>query len=513
MSLYDQLAFSSRPNFYLATPNTGDQSAANSVIVNTNNLEIGGQPIIAGHSSSFKVKESATLILDANPIFNIGSTTEFVLLAEKPAMETEVIFADNGNGVFLTPNGLTLRLNFNANDVQQTASSEIIITEWHSKLHIVLTIGDNQAILTVNAQSTSISLDGSLDINISTTELGKNFDTDYYFLLDGFGIYREKMASKSNAIDDSTSSHAIYAANILNGKTVDFSTYTSGEIKKLNLVDFKFDSINMQYGISYHVPEIEAKYVIIDTNDDDFEVSFDLSNGGIQTFAREVTVDLNESGNILSFALTDDVAADFSLMIRVIQSADIFTHTPAFLLAQNNPIFPEVYNDSIVNCPRGIRSAQYDGSWLYIDDQDDPPQTIELVFKPRETGTVFSSSDGSVTTAIQSGYDMWLNGVSVSDLSTILMGQWNHLVLTKTAATAATFQINSAGSAIDYLFMSAYAQLLDEASIGQLYAIAIGSDNITVEEIPLVMTEGSFDNGQPFQVFGNTWAIVGAGGN
>jgi hypothetical protein len=25
--------------------------------------------------------------------------------------------------------------------------------------------------------------------------------------------------------------------------------------------------------------------------------------------------------------------------------------------------------------------------------------------------------------------------------------------------------------------------------------------------------EGSFDNDQPFQLFGNTWAIVGTGGN
>lgn len=513
MSLYDQLAFSSRPNFYLAAPSTGDQSLANAVIIATNNIEIGGQPIIAGHSSSFMVKESATLVLESNPIFKVGHTTEFILLAEKPTMETEVIFADNGNGIFLTPNGLTLRLNFNSDEVKQTTSSEISITEWHSKLHVVLTIGDNQAILTVNTKSTSISLDGILDTNISTTELGKNFDTGYYFLLDGFGIYQEKMASKLAAIDDNTSNHAIYASSVLNGKTVDFSTYNSSENKKLSIADFKFDSTNMQYGISYHVPEVEAKYVILSTSDDDFEVSFDLNNSGIQTFARETTVVLNESGNVLSFVLTDDVSTDFNLVIRVIQDADIFTHTPAFLLAQNNPVFPEIYNDSIVNCPRGTRTAQYNGTWLYTDDHNDPPQTIELVFKPREPGTIFSSSDGSVTTAMQSGYTMWLNGVSVSDLSTILMNQWNHLILTKVSASAANFQINSAGDAIDYLFMSAYTQILAEAEIEQLYSIAIGSDNILIEEIPLDMAEGSFDNGQPFQVFGNTWAIVGAGGN
>lgn len=523
MSLYDQLAFASKPNFYLAAPTTTDQSGSSTYSFGSNSLALGGQPIIKGHTKSFKLKTGATAVVLGNPIFKVGITTEFVLLAALPTENTAVILADNGNGVFLTPNSVMLNLTYNKNGSVQNLTIEVNVHDWQQKLHTIITIGTNQATLTVNGHSEIISLDGTLDETVTQIAIGSTFVGSYYFLLDGLGIYSRKLFNKGDALNDSSIGHNIYAASIYAGTSTSFDTFDQIETIEVAPTDFQFVASFMEnsYFYSYRVPN-STGYVSIETNDDALQIDWDLNGANINTFTRNLVVPIAMfGGNVLSFRLPIQPQSEFRMRIRSIRNADITTSTPAFMLAAGQPIFPGAVNDSIVNCSNGVnmRYATYTGTWLTSDrvDLQVPPQTIELVVKPNEDGVILNSADGSITTLAQSGYALWLNGVPVANLNNILMNQWNHLVLGKTSAAATTFTLNTDGitdpTDMQYLLLTAYFQVLNDAAVANLYKVAIGADDIIVPEAPVVISEGSFDNTQPFQLFGNNWAIVGAGGN
>lgn len=512
MGLYDQLAFSSRPSFYLAAPVTTDQSMASEFVIDTNDLVAGGQPIIYGHSKSFKIESGATMDIAGNALFNSGETVEFILFSDKPEVETEIVVGDNGSGIFLNPNGFLLRLVYTKNGGEKTASAQLKIAHWFQKMHVVMTVGNNQVVLTANNDSATVAIDGDLDV-IATTSIGKDFSSGFYFLMDGFGIYNGRVLDKTTALDDNTQGHSVYAAAILQGRTTGFDNVSTGEEKHFTLQDFNFSHKNENYTVSYHVPASDASYAIVESSDDSFVVDYDVNSSGVQSFSGITTIDLPNDANIISFRLNKEVSSNFAMNLTVINNADILSRTPAFLTATNQPIFPQKSVDSIVNCSPGVRNASFDGTWIYSNVIEDTPKSVEIVFRARESGSVFSSSDGSITTSSQTGFDMWLNGVSVADLSDLLENQWNHLVITHATPAATTFQLNSTDSSVDYLFFTAYPDVLSETEIELLYQVSIGLDSISVTDDPLVFSEGEFENGQAFQMFNNTWAIVGAGGN
>jgi hypothetical protein len=523
MSLYDQLAFASKPNLYLAAPTLIDQSNASVYTISANTLALGGQPIIRGHEKSFRMAATATATIDGNPIFKTGVTTEFVVLAARPADNVAVLLADNASGIWLTPYSVMLSLTYAKNGSIQSLTSEIPIVEWNKKLHVVVTIGTNQATITVNGISQVLSLDGTIDSAITETVLGAGFPTGYYFLLDGIGVYTRKLYSKDLAIDDQTLGHASYAAYIYAGTSTNFDTFDQIEELEVGLSDLSFTSRFMldSYSFNYKVPT-DTSYVSVEVNDDTMLIDWDINNSEVNTFSKKLTIPIVFfGGNVITFRLGNKPRADFKAIVRSIRSADIVQSTPALLLATGEPIFPAGRQDSIVNIPRGVDMtyAGWTGTWLTSDrtDLQVPPQSVELIFRPEEDGVIFASSEGTISTTAQSGYNMWLNGVPVANLTNILMNQWNHLVLVKHAATATTFSLNTDGSssptAMQYLLLTAYFQELGDSAVADLYKVAIGADDITINEVPLVLAEGSFDNGQPFQLFGNTWAIVGTGGN
>lgn len=522
MSLYDQLAFASKPNLYLAAPVTTDQSNSSVYTFSSNTLALGGQPIIKGHEKSFKIEAAATATIADNPIFKTGVTTEFVVLAARPVENTAVLLADNGSGVWLTPYSVMLSLTYNKNGSIQSLTGEVPIAEWNKKLHVLVTIGQNQATLTVNGFSQTISLDGLLDSSITEVVIGAGFPTDYYFLFDGLGIYTRKLYSKEAAIDDSSLGHNIYSASIYAGTSTNFSTFDQIEKLEVGIEDLNFTSQFMldSYFFNYRVPN-GANYVSIEVNDDSLAIDWDINSGEIGTFTKKLVVPIFlVTGSIITFRISN-MRADFKAVIRSIRSADIVQSTPALLMTTGQPIFPEQVEDSIVNVPQGVDMsyASWAGTWLTSDraDLQVPPQSVELIFRPEEDGVIFASSEGTIGTVTQSGYDMWLNGIPVADLNDVLMNQWNHLVLVKTAAISTEFTLNTDGSsnptAMHYLLLTSYFQELDDAAVANLYKVAIGADDITVADAPIELIEGSFDSGQPFQLFGNTWAIVGTGGN
>lgn len=523
MSLYDQLAFASKPNLYIAAPTTTDQSGSGVYTLSSNTLALGGQPIIRGHEKSFKVESTTNAVIDGNPVFKTGVTAELLILATQTTDNAAIILADNGSGIWLTPYSIMLSLTYDKNGTIQSLTGEIPIVEWNKKLHILVTIGENQATLTVNGVSQILSLDGTLDSNITETTIGAGLPVGYYFLLDGLGVYTRRLYSKNSAIDDYSIGHNAYAAAIYAGTSTNFDTFD--QIEKLEIManDLTFTSQFMldAYLFSYRVPN-GTSYVSVEINDDTMSVDWDINNGEIGTFTKKLVVPIVLfGGSIITFRLTNVPRADFKATIRSIRSADIVQSTPAFLLATGQPIFPDALDDSIVNVPRGVDMtyASWTGTWLTSDraDLQVPPQSVELVFRPEEDGVIFASADGTISTVAQSGYSMWLNGVPVADLTDILMNQWNHLVLVKTAAAATDFTLNTDGSsdptAMRYLLMTSYFQELDDTAVANLYKVSIGADDITVNEVPLEIIEGVFDNGQAFQTFGNTWAIVGTGGN
>lgn len=525
MSTFDHLALAAKPNLYLSAPVTTDQSGTDVITITSNTLTATGQPIIYGHANSFDIRENHTVSFDSNPIFISGLTTEFILHTSQPDQEISIVSADDGSGIFINPYSITLRLNYVKNELFQTVSTDVPIYDWNNKLHVKMILGVNQASLIVNDQLSFLILDGKLNDSISNIEIGADIPTGAFFLLDGLGVYGKRFYDKSDTIDDLSKGHNIYAARVLNGSSTDFSTYISLSTLEVSDKDFSYFSNGQtnNYIYSYFISgsQTNISYVVVRTNDDSLEIEWDINGGTIDKFVKYLIVPITSVGNVITFNLPVKPRDDFSMHIENVASANIESETPARLVATGYPIFPKETSDSIVNCPNGVimNYSNFTGTWLTSDraDLQVPPQSIELIFKAEESAVIFKSSDGEINTSTQSGYLMWLNGISVADLTDILPSQWNHLVIEKASATATSFDLNSNGTdppnKISYLLLSSYSTLLSDDQIQQLYQVSIGLDAISVDEVSIELAEGSFENGQPFQLFGNSWAIVGAGGN
>ncbi len=524
MSKYNQLAISTNPTLLLSAPIITDQSG-NSTSLSSNNLEAPAQPIIYGNASSFLVTETTGVVIDEDIVFIEGSSTELVLLAESPTEDINVLSTDVDSGLFLTPDSVMLRVVSTLEDLILTQVIQVKVKDWSSKKHILIGVGSGQVTLSVNAQVSSASFVGALVQGDSVT-IGASVDSR--FLFDGLGIYTNKLANKTTSIDDPGSGHSIYASILHGGKTTKFDTFLVDEINTINLDDFHIEAADLEtrslvYSFLVSQTDQVEKYLVLKVNNDSTVIEYDISGGGIEEFISRTAIELTDSDVVISLRVDIDAPIDLEIEITTMLDADILFQTPADFVADGTPIFPATVDESIVNCPEGVwlGLASYTGTWkAFEQDLAEPPKTIEFLFKlndPTETVVLFDSADGSVATDAQSGYTLWLNGVEVADLDDLKWNQWNHLVLVNDTAAATEFTLNTDGSSdpmnVNYQFLTAYPTSLVEADIEQLYSILAGVDIISVVEDPVTFAEGEFDNGQGFEVFSLTWAIVGSGGN
>jgi hypothetical protein len=210
-----------------------------------------------------------------------------------------------------------------------------------------------------------------------------------------------------------------------------------------------------------------------------------------------------------------------SFIINVFSSYDdrITTQTPAELVPNGGPFYPNQYSTSIVNFPEGVElyEISYEGEWIeYV------PNSIEILFMPKSTSKtiVFESADGSVscgTGGSITGYTAYLNGSSVANLNDARVNQWNHLVLTKVSVSADTFYLNSDSSragenVVEYALLASYPTVLTSGTVSDLYSILSSYHNASISDNPSGITEGELDGTSPFKVYTYAWAIIGGGG-
>src|SRR5687767_2301486 len=92
MSTYDQLALSTSPAFYLASPLTTDQSGTTTFTIDSNTSTLDGQPIIFGHESSFRINGDQAIEITGNMgIFRQDSSIELVVYCLRPQDEIPLL--------------------------------------------------------------------------------------------------------------------------------------------------------------------------------------------------------------------------------------------------------------------------------------------------------------------------------------------------------------------------------------------------------------------------------------
>ncbi|MFY3742262.1 MAG: hypothetical protein HMLIMOIP_002731, partial [Candidatus Nitrosomirales archaeon] len=155
MSTFDKVALSDRPRLYVSAPDITDKSGVSSYSLDNNNLDPIGQPIIFGSDSSFIMDDTRTVDVVGNPIFfNDTASFECVIFAGRPEQDTAILIDDlDNNALFITPDGITLKLFFESLTSTYAKTTTVEIKDWSKKFHIILNITSSQATLTVNEAS------------------------------------------------------------------------------------------------------------------------------------------------------------------------------------------------------------------------------------------------------------------------------------------------------------------------------------------------------------------------
>lgn len=527
MSTYDKIAFGSRPTLYLSAPEITDKSGTSDFALTDNDLSPIGQPIIFGSEFSFNITDSTTVDVTGNPIFfNDTATFECVIYAGRPTESVPILIDDDSkNAILITPTGITLKLFFESLTSVYSKTATVRIKDWNKKLYIVVTITASQATLQVNGISEILSYQDTI-VNSTDITIGGGY-TDYFYLLDGVGFYSKTIQNKFNFIDDPNSGYSSYAMLRHNGKTTKFDGYQRGVKQVFGLDKFNFSRTNGdQYVLSYSVSQVQSgiDYIIVRVNDERTPVSYDIDFADFGEFTEYLLVGSVNDSHLRFIVDANLVDNDFSITIETIYDGDIFSKTPAELELAGLALYSEPA-ESIVNFPDGVKLAEatYTGTWVFGPEIEDTPASIEIVFRPVDEGIrtyVFSSTDGSASfgpSGSITGYDAYLNGVSVADLSDIRYNQWNHLVLTTDVASSTEFYLNSddglsTDTTISYMLLTSYPLVLDLTSIVMLYQIISGMDLLSISET-MAISEGTFSGGQAFNAYSYAWSIVGAGGS
>lgn len=524
MNTYDKLAMSNKPELYLSAPDTIDKSGASLFTLDNNNLSGIGQPIVYGNEFSFIMSSSTTVDVVGNPIFFNDSTTfECVIFASRPEQEVPIIIDDDSqNALLITPDGITLKLFFNNTNSTYATTATVDIKDWASKFYIIVNITKTQTTLTVNESSTILNYSDQI-VDSSNITIGGGY-SDYEWLMDGIGFYKNKVTNKSSVINDPYSGHGLYVESRYNGRSTKFDGYTSGYKESFGLDDFIYS--DGQYGLIYYVTAIqgELQYISVKCNDERVTVLYDIDLDVTGEFKDYLLLTTVTDSTLRFIVNSEEVDSDFMLTIEGVSNGNVLYETPADLELSGLALYSES-QESIVNCPDGVKldDAAYKGTWIISEVMPNSPKSIELVFKPKVTTLetfIIASADGSVSyddiaTSI-TGYTATLNGNVVTDLSNMRMNQWNHLILTHATPTATEFYLNSddglpAGTAVDYMLLAAYPDELTTDQTQVLYQVVSGIDILEAQETATVI-EGVFESGESFNSYSYTWAIVGGGG-
>lgn len=517
MSNYDQTAIASDPEFYLSSASMTDQSGKALYVLDNDALNI-GQPIIAGNESSFIVDATHPIGLDSNCIFFRNNChIEVVAYFTQPS-ESICIFGDSDtqNGLFIDPAGIELRF---VDSNLASKYTRIDLLEWPIKSHLTVTFDAESATIDINGIQSQISYaptDPTTVADVSFKSTG-----DYFYLLDGFGVYSNRFINKSDMINAKDFDYFNFTSGKYQSIGSVFSGYRLGESKTINKSDFLLHP-DGYYMISYIMtPQIEESYdyITFECSDPSLTVTYKINALAEDTFVtREEFFPVARVFSISFKVSLDDINKLFWLKIKGYYEGSITTQTPAKLILDGAAYYSDSNDIKIVDCPPGhyLGGSNYDGEWYDI-----PPNSIEIVFMPLDLTNetfVFSSSDGEASFGAGgsvTGYTAYLNGASVANLNNVLVNQWNHLVLTKASVADTNFILNDSQtggeqSNIRYLFINAYPVVLTVNAIEQLYKIITSSHKLRVVETLSPIVEGEAEYDSPFLLYSYAWSIIGS---
>jgi hypothetical protein len=520
MSNYDLIAISQKPDFYFSSSSSSDQSGKNLYGI-TNGANNVGQPIIVGNPSSWRIASGESLELDANPIFFKQNTQmEFVLQKIQP-IDTVCIFGDDDslNGIFLIPTGVQIR--FVDADLNQR-SATIVFEKWPEKMHVIVTFDTVYCTIRVNDQVAQVTYretdpDSITDVSFKTTA-----NNTYY--VDGIGVYSDNFESKSQYVDANQFDYLDFINKTFSATGTVFDGYRGQNKVQVSNVEFRPDGLDTNYYVYTMTFPLAG--------DEDFSsisIESNITSMQMQYQTNDVTW-INFTGNT-SFVPSSDffllqirVSVEDStkpFIINVFPMFDdrITTNTPAELVPNGGPLYPDSHTIPIVNFPDGVElyNISYAGEWIeYI------PNSIEIIFMPKTASKtiIFESDEGSVscgTGGSVSGYTTYLNGSLVTDLDDARINQWNHLVLTMVSPIEEVFYLNSdvlraQENIVEYALLASYPSVLSLDNVEQAYSIISSYHKVSVTENPPDISEGELDGSSPFKIYTYAWAIVGGGG-
>lgn len=524
MNTYDKVALSDRPALYLSAPQTTDKSGTGDFALTSNNLSATGQPIIFGSEFSYFMDSTKTVNVTGNPLFfNDTATFECVIIAGEPTQDVPIVIDDDAqNAVLITSQGVTLKLFFDNALSTYSKSATVRVSDWNTKLYIIVTITNNQATLSVNGQSQILNYVDTI-VGSSNVVIGGGY-SGYKYLLDGVGFYNNTIQGKARLINDPGSGYSNYVSTRLNGRTTRFEGYQRGYVDTFTLDKFLFS--DGQYTLVYLAGSVQEgmDYLTVRANDEKVNVYYDINLDDSGNFYEYLLVGTVDDATLRFVVNAADIDASFTMTIESVYDGDVLYQTPADLVLSGLALYGPGA-ESIVNYPDGTKlpGAAYTGTWILSDDFVDVPKSVEVVFKPVDSGNdafVFASTDGQASvgpTGSITGYTAYLNGAVVTDLDDVRYDQWNHLVLTKASPSATEFYLNSddglAGDeTMSYMVLTGYQTQLVIGDVTRLYEIISGMDLLSVSETASI-SEGAFENGTAFNAYSFAWAIVGAGGS
>lgn len=521
MSNYDRIAISQRPDFYFSSNSSVDQSDAGLYGL-TNGADNVGQPIIVGNPSSWRIADGESLELDANPVFFRSNTElEFVVQMLQP-LDTVCIFGDDDgyNGIYLSPAGVQVR--FVDSELIQRSTS-LTFSKWPEKMHIVLSFDSVYCILRANDQSSQIQYTQTDPDSITSVSFKTSPDNTYY--IDGLGVYSRNFESKSEYINAIPFDYSDFINRTYAATATVFDGHRGMEKIIINRDQFISNLLEPETYI-YTIPFIigtdePLSSISIESNYLNMEMEYSTNDVAWTDFTGNVSFEPSLDFFVMQIRVkSTDMTLPFIINVFPMYDDRITTNTPAELVPNGGPLYPDSYDFLMVNFPDGteLREISYEGTWVeYV------PNSIEILFMPK-SGTktvVFENDDGSAscgTGGSITGFTAYLNGSVVTDLDDVVVNQWNHLVLTDAAPTADTFYLNSTTARadeniIEYALLSSYPSVLDAGTISQLYSIIASYHKASVTEDPADIAEGELDGTSPFKIYTYAWAIVGGGGS
>ncbi len=520
MSNYDRIAISERPDFYFSSNSSVDQSGSGIYGI-TNGLTNVGQPIIVGNPSSWRVSNTESLIIDANPVFFKSSTElEFVIQMLQPD-DTVCIFGDSSefNGIFVNQAGVEIRF-VDADLIQRYA--QLSFTKWPEKMHVILYFDQLYCTLRVNDQATQIKYRETDPDSISSVSFKTIVGNTYY--IDGIGAYSGKFESKKQYVNESEFSYLDFINKTYSATGTLFDGYRGLTKRQAFSNQFTQDPVNSDYRVftmTFPLGSDENfSSISIESNYRTMSMQYSTNDVSWTSFTGHTSFTPSTDFFLLQIRVNaNDMAKSFIMDISSIYDDKISTNTPANLTPNGGPLYPDTHTLSIVNFPDGVElyEISYEGEWInYI------PNSIELIFMPRTSSKtiLFENADGSVscgTGGSIAGFTAYLNGLLVSDLDDVRINQWNHLVITDASPAADIFYLNSDSSRnneniIEYAFLASYPSVLTLTVIEQLYSIVNSFHRLSVTENPSDIDEGDLDGSSPFKAYTYAWAIIGGGG-